>query len=288
MNKLFSLLLFLLVGANCHFTLSQNTISDTLVKIQKPDYTFRTIGKGIEYCETDAPLKSVVNDSKITIVRIDPSLFDFEMKLFTENGQKRTVKEWADTFDFDIVINAGMYELSDGKTSRGYLKNYQHHNNGTLRENYNSMIAFNPVDSMETPFKVLDLECENWHEVKDDYNSFAQGLRMIDCNQGLIGWNKRKQSCSMLVTAMDPMHRVYFIFSRSPYTHNEMIQFMSAMPFELYNAIYMEGGPETSLYVKTDDITIEKMGSYVSDTYEKDTNNTFWKLPNVIGIRLKN
>jgi hypothetical protein len=268
--------------------ISSQTITEDTIKIQQPNYTFTSIGKGIEYCETDAPLKSVVNDSKLTIIRIEPSLFDFELMVYTENGQKRTVKEWADTFDFDIVLNAGMYELSDGKTSRGYLKNYEHHNNATLRENYNSMIAFNPVDSLETSFKVLDLECENWHEIKDDYHSFAQGLRMIDCNQGLIGWNKRKQSCSMLVTAIDPLHRVYFIFTRSPYTHNEMIQFMSSMPFELYNAIYMEGGPETSLYVKTDEMTIEKIGSYVSDSYEKDSNNTFWKLPNVIGIKLKN
>ncbi len=287
MNRMVHYLFILTaIGLNINTVLGQIIPSDTL-KLQQPDYTFRSIGKGIELCETDAPLKSVVNDSKLTILRIEPSMFEFELKAFTENGQKRTVKEWADTFDFDIVLNAGMYELSDGKTSRGFLKNFDHYNNPTLRENYNSMIAFNPLDSLDTPFKVLDLECENWHEIKDDYHTFAQGLRMIDCNQGLIGWNKRKQSCSMLVTAMDPSHRVYFIFTRSPYTHNEMIQFMSSMPFELYNAIYMEGGPETSLYVKTDQLTIEKIGSYVSDTYEKDTNNAFWKLPNVIGIRLK-
>jgi hypothetical protein len=287
MNKI-SIYLFILItfGITRNVVFGQNLPTDT-ISLQSPDYTFRSIGKGIELCETDAPLKSVVNDSKLTILRIEPSLFEFELKAYTEIGQKRTVKEWADTFDFDIVLNAGMYELSDGKTSRGFLKNFNHYNNPTFRENYNSMIAFNPIDTLETPFKVLDLECENWHEIKDDYQTFAQGLRMIDCNHGLIGWNKRKQSCSMLVTAMDPLHRVYFIFTRSPYTHNEMIQFMSSMPFELYNAIYMEGGPETSLYVKTDELTIEKMGSYVSETYEKDTNESFWKLPNVIGIRLK-
>jgi len=243
--------------------------------------------EGVEYCEANAPIKSVVNDSKLYIMRIDPSKFEFELKTYTECGKKYTVKEWADTFGFNIVINAGMYELSDGKTSRGFLKNYNHYNNSVLRDNYNSMIAFNPVDSLETPFRVLDLECENWNEIKDDYHTFAQGLRMIDCNQGLIGWNKRKQSCSMLVTAVDPLRRVYFIFTRSPYTHNEMIKFMSDMPFELYNAIYMEGGPETSLYMKFGDKEFQKVGSYVSETYPKDTNNEFWKLPNIIGMRLK-
>jgi hypothetical protein len=59
------------------------------------------------------------------------------------------------------------------------------------------------------------------------------------------------------------------------------------MPFELTNAIYLEGGPETSLYIKVGDTVIERIGSYVSQTYPNDNNNHFWKLPNVIGMKLK-
>ena len=52
-------------------------------------------------------------------------------------------------------------------------------------------------------------------------------------------------------------------------------------------AIYLEGGPETSLYVCVGETVIEKLGSYVSDTYPTDANQTFWRLPNVIGIKAK-
>jgi hypothetical protein len=62
---------------------------------------------------------------------------------------------------------------------------------------------------------------------------------------------------------------------------------LKLFPMKLINAIYMEGGPETSLFVNVGETQIEKVGSYVSQTYENDANDHFWKLPNVIGIRLK-
>ena len=80
---------------------------------------------------------------------------------------------------------------------------------------------------------------------------------------------------------------LYFIFSRSPYTHNQMIAFMGEFPEKIHSAIYLEGGPETSLYIDLGDHCIEKIGSYVSQTYAHDRNADFWELPNVIGIRVK-
>jgi len=59
------------------------------------------------------------------------------------------------------------------------------------------------------------------------------------------------------------------------------------MPYGLTNAIYIEGGPETSLYIRTGNRVVEKVGSYVSNTYATDNNMTFWALPNVIGMKLK-
>ena len=60
----------------------------------------------------------------------------------------------------------------------------------------------------------------------------------------------------MLVTAVDALGNIYFIFSRSPYTHNEMIEFMLDFPFKLNNAIYMEGGPQR---VYSFNLEIEKL-----------------------------
>lgn len=267
-------------------------ITDTIVPIDtlptlKPDYTWKKLAKGIDLIETDAPKRSIVGDSKLTILKIDPNAFDFHLITATEYKTKKTVCEWADTFAFNVVMNAGMYELSNGLINRGYMKTHQHFNNRNFNPAYKAMIAMHPVDSLNPKFDILDLHCESWESVNRQYHTYAQGMRMIDCNGEPLGWNKRNQSCSMLVAALDHENNLYYIFSRSPYTHNEMIRFMLDFPFELTNAIYLEGGPETSLYVSIGDTVLEKLGSYVSVTYPTDENTQFWRLPNVIGLKAK-
>lgn len=272
-------LLFFLNGC------AQDTIKDT-TPLKNP--TWLSISDGLSMIELDAPKKSILGDSKITVIKIDPKYFDFNLLTATEHGIPLTAKEWADTFQMNIVFNASMYELTKPLISRAFLKNFNHHNNSEVNPNYNAMIAMNPLDTNKhNECAILDLKCEPWDNVKTNYHCYAQGMRMIDCNGGPMDWNKKKQSCSMLVAAVDPYNNFYLIFSRSPYTHNEMITFMQKMPYELSNAIYLEGGPETSIYMKFGDLEIKKVGSYVSQTYPNDDNLDFWRLPNVIGLKKK-
>jgi hypothetical protein len=245
-----------------------------------------SIYEGLDYFETDGPYKSIVNDSKISILKLNPEKFDFYLLSATEFDNKpRTVSEWADTFDLNIVINAGMYNLSKTLLNKGFMKNYEHINNPEVHPSYNAVIAFNPKDSSNSKFIIHDLTCSPWDSLKSDYNCYAQGMRMIDCNGQALGWNKKNQSCSMLVAAADERGNIYYIFTRSPYTHNEIIQFLLSLPFQLKETIYLEGGPETSFYVNIGNTKIEKVGSYISNSYPNDANDHFWKLPNVIGVK---
>lgn len=283
MNYLFNLIVFFAVIS--FQACSQNTQKES----ENNSYNWQLLAKGLEFCEVNAPTKSILGDSKLTLVRITPSYFDFHLYTATEhNKTKYTVDQLCDSLQLNIAINAGMYDLANGLINRGFMKNFNHLNNPEVTPNYNALIAFNPTqDKKLYPFKIIDLECENWSAVKDDYHCFAQGMRMIDCNGNPMNWSKKKQACSMLLASTDIQHRIYFVFTRSPYTHNEMIGFLKAMPFELVNTIYLEGGPETSLYVKVGDTVIEKVGSYVSQTYPNDDNVCYWKLPNIIGLKLK-
>ena len=249
---------------------------------------------GFDYCETDAPYPSVLNDSKLTFVKINPDYFDFELLMGSQHGRKSyTVEQWADSFNLDLVINAGMYDLAKKLNSKAFLKNEKHVNNPNLYPNYNAMIAFNPRVINKRNFDIIDLKCSNWDKVKSHYHCYAQGLRMLDCSGEALGWDKKKQSCSMLLATKDQEGNIYFVFTRSPYTHNEMITFLQSLPFSLSHAIYLEGGPQTSLYIDLilpngENFCVEKVGSYVSKTYETDENKQFWTLPNVIGLKAKN
>jgi hypothetical protein len=248
-----------------------------------------TLDSGMYYCEIEAPEKSINNDSKLTIVKIDPACYDFNFLTATEFGNKlRPANEWSTEFDLQIVVNAGMYSLKKNNPNKGYLKNYGHLNNPNMSGYYNAMMVSHPIDSMQTGFKVVDITCIPWDSIRNRYHSFCQGMRMIDCDGNPMAFAKKPdQSCSMIVLSTDTIGMIYIIFTRSPYTHQKMISFLKSFPFELRQTVYLEGGPEASLYIKTKHDTISKYGTYVSKTWEKSDNDHFWEIPNIIGIRKK-
>ncbi|MBI2259660.1 MAG: phosphodiester glycosidase family protein [Flavobacteriia bacterium] len=266
---------------------AQNNSNPTLF------FEWKKICNGLETAEFLAPKKSILGDSKITVVKINPNHFEIEMH--TAGNEKKkpyTVEQWSDSFRLNIVFNAAMYELSNPLKSRGYLKNKQYLNKSEVHPSFNAAICFNPYQNDSPKMDIVDLTNTSISELSKKYSCIVQSLRMIDHNGNPVFWKKKAQSCSMLVAAVDKDKNFYLIFCRSPYTHNEMIEFLIQFPTKLYNAIYLEGGPQTSLYIdllleNEELICIEKVGSFVSETYPTNKNMQFWELPNIIGLRLR-
>ena len=61
---------------------------------------------------------------------------------------------------------------------------------------------------------------------------------------------------------------------------NRMI---AAPELGLAGLMYVEGGPEASLHVKTADGVVSEVGSRETDLYGS-ANNRFWRIPNVIAF----
>ncbi|MFY9153786.1 MAG: hypothetical protein WAO52_17335, partial [Prolixibacteraceae bacterium] len=161
---------------------------------------------GLKYAELDAPDKSVVNDSKLSILKIDPRKFDFEFLTASEKGKHpRTAPDWASEFKQNIIINAGMYSYNKMQSNKGYMKNYNHLNNPKKSGYYNAMLAMHPKDKKKLPFEIIDITCQDWEKVQHEYHSLCQGMRMISCDgEGMAFAKRPDQSCSMIVTATDP------------------------------------------------------------------------------------
>ncbi len=253
---------------------------------QTDSISWTPISPGIDYAEVDAPNKSFLNDSRLSILKIDPDSCRFELLCASEHQNiTRTAPEWAEEFGVQVVVNAGMYSLTQKLKGRYYMKNHRHFNNADFSKSGNAMMAFNPVSDTIRNFRIADLTCDSWECLQAEYNSFSQGMRMLTCDGTPLAWDKNpRQSCSMLLASTNDKGTIYFIFCRSPYTHQAMIGFIKQLPLNLQSTIYLEGGPETSFYVNNGDQSITKMGSYVYRTYPNDDNYQFWKLPNVIGI----
>jgi hypothetical protein len=100
---------------------------------------------GLQYAELDAPEKSVVNDSKLSILKLDARKFDFDFLNASEHGKKmRTAPEWASEFDQNVIINAGMYSYNRTHSNKGYMKNFKHVNNPARNDYYNALLAMHP------------------------------------------------------------------------------------------------------------------------------------------------
>lgn len=247
------------------------------------------LSEGLSFWEPVAPDISILGDSKIFILKVEPRLCAFQLLCSSEHGQKnRSADVWCRDFGVNVTVNAGMFSLKNGRTNKGYLRNYLHYNNPNFNGSYNVMMAMNPKDANQPSISIFDLTCHKWESIKDKYHTLCQGMRMIDCNGKAMAWDKRPgQACSMVVSATDLWGNIFFAFTRSPYTHQKMIGYLQSLIPDIRTTVYLEGGPEASLYIQTNDTIISKIGSYVSDTYENDLNDHFWEIPNVIGIKTK-
>jgi hypothetical protein len=59
-----------------------------------------------------------------------------------------------------------------------------------------------------------------------------------------------------------------------------------ALPIDLQNAMYVEGGPQAQLYIRTAEQEIELAGVYETGIVSGDFGQA-WPLPNVVGVARK-
>ena len=246
---------------------------------------WENLDTGLDFTEYKSPKKSILGDHIITILKINPNNYDFNLFSAKQKEEHpRTAKEWSKSKDLVAVINAGMYRM-DHATNLGYMKHYNFTNNS--RENKdNTIVAFNRTDASVPQFQIIDKNCQNWDTLKTKYNSFSQSIRMVDCNQK-NKWSQQNKKWSMVAIGKDKDGNALFIISRSPYTVHDFIDIVLQAPLKLYNLMYLEGGPEASFYLNHPKKELSVVGSYETGFNENDENIAFWKIPNVIGITKK-
>lgn len=254
-------------------------------KPAKTPIKWKEIDNGLLYAEISSPVKSSHGDSKISVLKIDPKQYNLKMVCASEEKTiNKAIDQWSKAKNLLAAVNAGMYKLDGDYTQcTGYLQNYNHINNGVLNRTYNAVAAFSPKSDTVPPFKIIDLRCESWDQWKNAYNCYSQGIRMIDCNQ-TNRWSVQAKKWSMVTFAVDKAGNALFIFTRSPYRVHDFINILLGLDLDIYNMMYLEGGPEASFYLNHKGTKVEKYGSYETGFWENDNNAKFWEIPNVIGV----
>ncbi|GAA3517371.1 phosphodiester glycosidase family protein [Aquimarina addita] len=243
------------------------------------------IDDGLHLATYPSPKKSIMGDHIITVLKIDPTKYDFNLFSAKESGEHtRIASQWAVDKQQIAVINAGMYQM-DHATNLGYMQDYDFINNNNINKD-NTVLACNRKDTTVPEFQIIDRTCQDWETLKNKYNTFSQSIRMVDCNQK-NRWSQQNKRWSMVVIGKDIDGNALFIISRSPYTVHDFVDILLQSPLKLYNLMYLEGGPEASFYLNYKGVKKAVIGSYETGFNEYDDNDQFWKIPNVIGISKK-
>ncbi len=260
----------------------------TLISIGKrpvnsQDNTWVQVDEGLFVGEFLADKQSIVGNSRITVIKIDPNKYSFRLLCASElNHPNLTVDKWCRKYGLIAATNAGMFQ-TNYKSNVGYMKNFGHISNPRISRQYYSVAAFNPIDSAKPRFRIYDLDEENMEEIIQSYSTVIQNLRLIK-RPGINRWSQQDRKWSEAALGEDRSGNVLFIFSRSPYSMHDFVNILLRLPIDIVCAQHLEGGPEASLNFSHNNMEIRCFGSYESGFNETDENDHFWPIPNVIGI----
>ena len=72
----------------------------------------------------------------------------------------------------------------------------------------------------------------------------------------------------MAVFGMDKNGDALFIFTEAPYSGHDFINILLFLPISIFNAMYLEGGPEAGLYFSSKGVEFERVGIYETGLQE--------------------
>jgi hypothetical protein len=245
--------------------------------------TWKKLATGLELGTFETQFNKTPIDSTITILRIDPKLWDFKLMSLSETKEKGdlSVWEWCKKYKLTAGINAGMF-AEDYSTHIGYMKSANHVNSSKVTS-YKSVAAFSPKVKNIPSFRIFDLEDKSITEIKKQYSCVVQNLRLIK-RPGVNKWSQQNKKWSEVALGEDKSGNVLFIFCRYPYSMYDFNRILLKLPINLVAAQHLEGGPEAQLYVNAGGIEINKNGSYETSFNENDSIDSNMPVPNIIGI----
>jgi hypothetical protein len=246
---------------------------------------WKMLDEGLYLGKFASTLKPRISNFPITILKINPKSYSFKLLCASEHdGNMRTAKQWCNEFGLLAAINASMYQDTDPLKSTGYMKNYNHINNPHINPAFGAFMAFNPIDSSLPESLFVDRRLQkDWKAQIEKYHTVVQNYCMISKGERK-GWPQQQKLYSTAAVGMDKDNNVLFIFSPSPYSTHDFINILLSLPIDIDSAMYLEGGPDATLYISPKDIQTKSEGRYGTLFGENFGDLSTLTLPNVIGI----
>lgn len=164
------------------------------------------------------------------------------------------------------------------------MRNDKHRNNSYINPAFGAFLCFNPVDASLPAIQIVDRRLQkDWNRVIKRYKTVVQNYRMISDGKKM-GWPQREEIYGSAAIGMDKDNHVLFILSRSPFSTHDLIHILLSLPIHIRSAMYVEGGPEATLYMRVHDKEMTFVGTCEADTSESEALKSAQRIPNVIGL----
>ena len=190
---------------------------------------------------------------------------------------------WADRAGAVAVINASMFH--DGGRSTGLLIDRGKAVVEKTNTKFGAFLATAPRGNTLAPVTMWGRGCPGatLATLKRGYETVVQNYRLLDCDGRPIHW-KDDKIYSAAAVGVDRVGRILFIHLRAPYKMATFTKMLTdpVHDLDLVAAMYVEGGPEATLFTKVGDRRGLFVGSYETNFLENHDNKTPWPLPNVI------
>jgi hypothetical protein len=164
--------------------------------------------------------------------------------------------------------------------SIGLLVTGKVENNPRDNPKLGAYFAFDAIDpAADPPWTLVGRGCPDVEPaaLRARYRTVVQNYRMLDCDGRPVDWKDDKQHSAAAV-GVDAAGRAVFVLSPIPHRVAEHSRLLAAPSLGLRALMYVEGGPEASLYVRAGGTTVSEMGRLEVGF------STFWSIPNVIGV----
>ncbi len=240
---------------------------------------WQALEPGLEFALLDGPA-SDEGDGKIAVVRIDTARFELRLLNASAPGQGTllTARGWAYRAGASAAINASMYQ-EDYRTAVSLMRTRDHVNQRRLSKDM-AVLAFDPLVSGVSPVRIVDRECEDLGDAARRYGTVVQSIRMVSCDRRNV-WAPSDRRFSTAAIGVDAKGRVLFIHARTPWPVHELVKALLALPIELAQAMYVEGGPEAQLFARGGGKEIERVGG-IEGPASAAAPGRAWPVPNVI------
>jgi len=215
----------------------------------------------------------------ITVVRIDPARFDLRLLNASapDEGTTRTAREWSERAGASAAINASMFQ-EDHRTSVSLMRSRGHVNQRRLSKD-RAVLAFDPVASGVPHVRIIDRDCDSLESAGEAYATLVQSIRMVSCQRKNV-WAPSERRFSTAAIGVDGKGRVLFIHARAAWSVHDLVNALLALPIDLHQAMYVEGGPEAQLFVRGGGQVHEWVGGF--ERLPTAENRDAWPVPNVV------